>query len=346
MAKVVTSEGLTDFVQTGKATEIIADPRRKAPGPAPALEIVKTPGTTELSSPGAEQPAKEPAVEAKEPPKAEETGLESEDQDLPTRAKNRIGKKHYEMMTAKTDAAAARAEAEESERFAENLFNEREQWRLKAEALQRRSEELETKTKPPVEEAKEPDPQDAKYRDAKGEFDWLQFSRDNAAFAAKKAVDDDRRAQAEGQARARKEESDRLFKERMEKAQGKYADWKQIVEKSPIMLQNECLQFIARSEYGTDIAYFLAKNPEVAEKIRVLDPFVAIAELGILSDQFRKPANKPSPEAAASKTVERPGAPAPITPISTNGTGAINIDPAKMSYKELRAYERERARRH
>lgn len=343
MAKVVTSEGLTDFVQTGKATEIIADQKRKAPGAAPALEIVKTPGTTELSP---ESGSNESAKDPKEPVKAEDTGLEPEDHDLAERAQKRIGKKHYEMMTAKTEAAKAKAEAEESERFAENLFNEREEWKRKAEALEREANELKARVTPAAPQAKEPNPDDPKYKDAKGEFDWLQFSRDNAAYAAKKAVEDERKERLEAQQRDAKAASDAAFKARMEAAVQKYPDWKPVVEKSTIMLQNECLQFIARSEYGTDIAYFLAKNPEVAEKIRVLDPYVAIAELGILSDQFRKPANKPSSEAAASKTVERPGAPAPITPISMNGAGSINVDPAKMTYKELRQYERERARRH
>jgi hypothetical protein len=340
MAKVVTSEGLSDFVQTGKATEVIADQKRKLPGAAPALEIVKTPGTTELS------PESEPKEPPKEPPKVEDTGLEPEDHDLAERAKKRIGKKHYEKVMAEKAAAEARAAAEESDRFAENLFNEREEWKRKAEALEREANELKAKTAPKAPESKEPNPEDPKYKDAKGEFDWLQFSRDNAAYAAKKAVEDERISREE-EARAKaKAESDAKLKARIEAAGKKYADWSQMVEKSPIMLQNECLQFIARSEYGTDIAYFLAKNPEVAEKIRVLDPYVAIAELGILSDQFRKPAHKASPEEAAAKTVERPGAPAPITPISTNGQGSINVDPAKMSYKELRAYERERARRH
>ena len=120
----------------------------------------------------------------------------------------------------------------------------------------------------------------------------------------------------------------------------------EVVGNSPIILQNEALQYIAQSEYGTDIAYFLAKNPERAEKIKALHPIRAIAELGKIETGFEKPAESVSAQAqATSKTVERQGAPAPITPISTSGTGSIVLDPAKMDYKQLRAYEREKAKR-
>ena len=75
------------------------------------------------------------------------------------------------------------------------------------------------------------------------------------------------------------------------------------------------------------------------------------AIFGKIETSFEKPANTvagktvATDSTATSRTVEPKGAPPPITPISTSGTGSINVDPAKMSYKELRQYERERNRK-
>ena len=121
----------------------------------------------------------------------------------------------------------------------------------------------------------------------------------------------------------------------------------EVVQKSPVQLDNVGLRFIAKSEYGTDIAYHLAKHSEVAEAINGLgDPDLILAAMGELQTTFKKPASKVEPEKvpAASKTVERQGAPAPITPIQLSGSNPPPVDPAKMDFKQLRAYEKERAR--
>ena len=269
----------------------------------------------------------------------EET-IEEEDKDLPERARKRIGKKHYEMKKAQEEAADA-------ERFAEGLFNEREEYRKKVDALEARLREQEAKTASPKPEIKEPNPDDPKYKTDKGEFDWLSFSRETAQYAANKAIEAERAQIAQAQAAKAKEESDKLFAKRLAEATKKYPDWMEVVQKSPVQLDNVGLRFIAKSEYGTDIAYHLAKHSEVAEAINGLgDPDLILAAMGELQTTFKKPASKVEPEKvpAASKTVERQGAPAPITPIQLSGSNPPPVDPAKMDFKQLRAYERERAR--
>jgi len=111
------------------------------------------------------------------------------------------------------------------------------------------------------------------------------------------------------------------------------------------MLQQSVLDYIDLSDYGTDIAYFLAKNPEVAGKIGKLHPIKAVAEVRDLELSLTKPPEKaPTLGAAPSQAAERQGAPAPITPIAASGANPPPIDPAKMSFQQLRAFERERAR--
>ena len=336
MGKVVTSEGLTDFVQTGKPTEVIASTKLKAEKAAP-LEVVGA--NAEKEPEKAAEPAK---VEA------DDTGLEAEDHDLAERAKKRIGKKHYEMKVAQEAAAKAAAEVAEAERFAENLFNERESWRTKAEAAEARAAELEAKNKPAPVVAKKPDPET--FMDDKGQFKAFEYAEALAEYSAKKAVEDDRKAQADAQTKAANEAADAEFRKRMEEATKKTPDWMEVVKGSTVVLPDACLQYIAQSEYGTDIAYFLAKNEDVAAKIKAMHPIRAVAALGKLETSFEKPATKTAEKTeavsspATSKTVEPKGAPAPITPIAT-GAGSVNIDPAKMNFQQLRAYERERHRK-
>jgi hypothetical protein len=341
MPKVISSEGLQTFIETGKPTETIPREKREARPAAPALEMKAGNGA---APPVADAPgtSEEPKAQAKAEAKPEDDlGLDPEDHDLAERAKKRIGKKHYEMKKAQEEASAKAAEAAESERFAEQLFNEREEWRKRAEAAEKARDELKAKAEPPPAALTKPDPE--KYYDDKRNFRAFDYANDLAEYTAKKAIADDR-AEQEKAARAKAEEAQKAeFTKRIAKATEKYPDWQKVVGGSDLVLQNQALQYLSESEYGTDLAYFLAKNRDIAEKIKAMPAIRAIAELGKLETSFEKPANPPAKAEAASPAVERPGAPAPITPISTSGTGTINTDPAKMNFQELRAYRRQQA---
>jgi hypothetical protein len=92
------------------------------------------------------------------------------------------------------------------------------------------------------------------------------------------------------------------------------------------------------------IAYALAKDPELTQRIAKMKPILGLAELGKLEDKLTaKPPKEVIPEPKLEEKVpERGGAPPPITPIATNASGTVNTDPARMSFQELRAYEKQR----
>jgi len=360
MAKVVTSEGIKDFVDSKGATptEVFPTAKRSPPGKAAPIDMRAGDGAAppvvappeEKASPGSEAKSDAP------PEKLEETGLDAEDHDLAERAKKRIGKKHYEMRKAQEEAAKALEEAQDSERFAENLFNEREEWRRRAEAAEKEREELRSKAAPPapaVLPIKAPEQTDAKYWNDKREFQLDAFVSDSVAFkleSDRRQAAADRERELAAKQKAENEAIDRAYASKIEKAKAtKYRDWDDTVAKSDVQLPNAVLDYIRRSEYGVDLAHFLATNKDIADKVRAMHFTLGIAELGKLETSFSQSANSAAAEKttaaalqAAPKTVERPGAPAPITPISTSGTGTIVLDPAKMDFKALRAYERER----
>lgn len=349
MAKVVL--GGKEGAAQGNPTEVFKDEKRPARVAAPPLEMRAGDGAAPpiVDGPGMKA---EPKAEAKEAPKDDEH-IDAEDRDLSDITVEEAQKKARQKITKyanrwQTELRAKEKLAEEvaeSERFAETLFNERESYRKKAEDAEARAAALEA-NKPKAPEFVAPDEKDAKYYNDKGEFQWKAFSTDNAAYEAKKAIAADRTARAEQEAKARSDAEAQAFREKVAKATTKYPDWEKVVTSSPILLPNEALAYITQSDYGTDIAYFLAKNPELGDKIKAMHPIRAIAAIRDIETGFEKPAvSSPQVPDAPSKPVERQGAPPPITPIAMSGTTPVQLDPAKMDFKQLRAYERERRQR-
>jgi hypothetical protein len=351
MAKVVTSDGGV------QSTEVIADKKRPAREAAAPLEVVKQPVAVEIGDSDAKRPAGAADTGNGVAGAKSETavadpndGIDAEDivelaKAEAEKERKRIGKYVARLRAQETLAQTKAQEAADSERFAEQLFNERELERKKSASLEAELQTLRAKNAPAPVELKEPQPEDAKYKNEKGEFDWLKFSDDRSDYKVKKALEADRDQQRQAQETVRLEAARIDRQKKVDAAVKKHSDWMQVVPNSPITLPQSVLDYIDLSEYGTDIAYFLAKNPDVAGKIRELHPIKAVAEVRDLELSLTKqPAKATSQVAAPSEAAERQGAPAPITPIAASGANPPPIDPAKMDYKQLRAYERERAR--
>lgn len=351
MGKVVTSEGLQEFIQSGTVTHV--ENHKPSRAPAVPLEVKKDTPTTDI---GDGKKPDEPKAEKTEPKETREPdeGLEAEDNDLPERVRTRIGRKHAAMKAAQALADSRAAEVTESDRFAEQQFNERKLIESREAALQERIRELEAKQPQkaaPAEPAK-PTADDKnddgtwKYRDASGQVDWDKYTDAKAEYAAdlKQRQYEARQAQERGEA-ANAEAAARV-KAHADKARKAHPDFDTVMAKvantDADRVPQFVLNYIFESEHGAEIAYHLAKNPEESKRIATLKPILGLAELGTLAATLSKPVSANT--GAAPVVRERGGAPPPITPLSGSGTGSVNTDPAKMNFKELRAYERERAR--
>lgn len=356
MAKVTVGgkEGMALSASGQSTTEVFKDEKRPARVAAPPLEMKAGDGAAPPIVDGPGEKNDKPKVDAptdKSP--AGDDHIDAEDRDLSDITVEEAQKKARQKITKyanrwQTELRAKEKLAEEvaeSERFAENLFNEREAYRKKAEDAEARANALEAQ-KPKAPEFVAPDEKDPKYYNDKGEFQWKAFSTDNAAYEAKKAIAADRQARAEQEAKDKAQAEAQAFSEKVAKAEKKYPDWKKVVLNSPILLPNEALAYITQSDYGIDIAYFLGNNQELGDKIKAMHPIRAIAAIRDIETSFEKPAvsSAPAPD-APSKPAERQGAPPPITPIQITGTTPVQMDPAKMDFKQLRAYERDRVKR-
>ena len=83
---------------------------------------------------------------------------------------------------------------------------------------------------------------------------------------------------------------------------------------------------IMTSELGPDLRYYLAQNPDKAQRLNFLAPIVAVRELGkieaeIIGSKGARPAVRPS------------NAPAPIRPVSGNGV-VVETDLEKLPQEE------------
>jgi hypothetical protein len=341
MGKVVTSQGLQDFVSSGKF-EQVTDHK---PGKAPEVKVEAKP----------EVKAEEPKIETKDPePKQAELNTENEGWEdfteeerkiLGERATAKFNKKHRAMKEAQEAAA-------ENERFAEQQFNERRLAEKRAQEAEDRAKALEAQVAPKAvePELKEPSETDPKYvKD--GQFDWKAYSKDVAKFEAAQAVADERKKQADERAAAERNELEARVKASADVARKAHSDYDQVISSvkgTPAdQVPQYVLNYLLESPNAGEVAYFLAKNPEESARISKLKPILGLAELGKLEDRLTKPV---APAKAAEPVVvarsERGGAPAPITPLNGEGVSGVVTDPSKMDFKQLRAYERARRAKH
>lgn len=92
-------------------------------------------------------------------------------------------------------------------------------------------------------------------------------------------------------------------------------------------IHNVALESIMESEVGPQIAYHLATNPNLAQKISKLSPAQALKEIGKLEAKFEKP-----PEKVAVSTTKKIST-APASAKTPNGTSP-GKDPSQMTPEE------------
>ena len=163
--------------------------------------------------------------------------------------------------------------------------------------------------------------------------------RDDEAFtqaqidhlAEKKAAEKlAQRERAEQQERATES-----FLEKAEKAQERYPDYHAVVGNPALAINDGMVEFIAESDVGADVAYWLGKNPIKSAQIAQMSPMKAARELSRIEAEIAS-----KPKANPSK------APEPISPVGTRGKSSASALPSdEDDINTWMQKERERARR-
>jgi hypothetical protein len=131
------------------------------------------------------------------------------------------------------------------------------------------------------------------------------------------------RSQAEQIEAQRKQAVNVAWRESVEEAKSRYADFEAVAYHAPI--SDGVAAMIAESDVGPDVAYYLGKNPAIAKQISEAHPLEAARALGRIEATVTQSRAKPATSA-----------PPPITPIK--GGSVATKDPAKMSFAEFKAY--------
>ena len=332
MAKVVTSQGLNEFIESGKTENMKEAPKVEQTKEAPKLEQVET--------------------KVAPPPEEKETPVEADGDLMPEetleQAKAKIAKKHRELKAEKALRQRIQEERDENERLAENQYNQRRLVESERDRLSGELEQLKIRAAP-VPDAntiKAPDKDDPKFKNEKGEFQWDKFTDAQAEFR----VEQFKRQQAEQAAQAAEAQIAVQVKTRMDAAAAKYPDFAEVINaRTETDIPPYVMQFLKESEQVGELTYYFAKNREELTKILKLSPIMALARLGKIESRFEpKDDAKETPKVDVKvepKAERTSTAPPPITPISSQSAGTVVTDPSKMDFKQLRAFEREKNKR-
>lgn len=326
--QVVTKENLQTLIQTGSVpefkspevkTEAKVETKAEIKPEAKPDEAIKPVEKIEADKP--DKPRGEDGkfkAEAKpEEGKAEvktEPQIEDDDVKLTKKIEKIIGKKHREMKEAQEFGAteARRAIAAEQRAAA-----------LEAELSKLRGTKSEG-AKPDG----EPNPEDFK---TVGEYTraLVKYEAEQAGKLGKAQAETSKQQEA---ANAQITQ----FAKRQEAFMQQTADYAEVLEDAP-EVPPIAGQYIIESDFGPQLAYHLAKNPDVIARLQKLSPPRVIAELGKLETKFEET----KPKEVASNGVSK--APAPIQPLEAKST-PVNKDPSKMNFSELRAYRQQQER--
>lgn len=130
--------------------------------------------------------------------------------------------------------------------------------------------------------------------------------------------------------RKKAEEADRrqeAFLEKAEKASERYPDFQAVVGNPNLQINEAMVEFLADSDHGGELAYFLGKNLMKAAQIAQMTPIKAARELTRIEAELAQPPKTSN-------------APPPINPIGSNKSSGQK-DPTDMSPSEFAKWRKE-----
>lgn len=159
-----------------------------------------------------------------------------------------------------------------------------------------------------------------------------QYVAAKAEYIAKKQIESTltarERAQAEQREAAERTKTADSWNKRMAAATAEMPDFEEVLASSDVPMTPPMQQAIMESDIGPKLAYYLANNPDEAEKIAGMSPIGAIRTLGRIEERL----------STAKPEVKTTDAPPPIKPVGARST--VSKDPGKMSDAEYEKWRK------
>lgn len=149
--------------------------------------------------------------------------------------------------------------------------------------------------------------------------DWKTSQKIAEAVKSQRAATAQERQQAEAMELARS------WAGKQETARKEIADYDEVMGGADTVVAPYVTDAILTSDRGPEVAYHLAKNPALAEKLNRLNPLAAAREIGRIEAALEK----------SSPGTTRAAPPAPAR--TTRSSATTTNDPTKMSHEEYRA---------
>lgn len=154
------------------------------------------------------------------------------------------------------------------------------------------------------------------------------------------------RQQQEQQARmsAAQQQMQDNWTRRLNAAKADLQDFDEVVGKSEIDLPNHLYVALVESDTGPELAYYLAKNPDEAQRLKAMSPTAALRMLGKLEDRLAEEEAPAKDEKKESPKPETSKAPPPIEPLKDAST-PVEKPTDKMTYQEYKAHRQAQRKR-
>lgn len=321
--QVVTPENFQQLIETGKVDDFkppeAAKPTEKTEKPGEVTETAKTP---ERAADGKFTKAADGDKTSAAPESDDDEGEEG----LSETVRRKIAKKHRSM--------------KEAEEFARSSYGKQLAAETRAEKLQRELEEERAKSRPATEKAKEPKPEDF--------ATVAEYSRALAKFWAAEEIQSERDKAEKQRLADAKAAREQEFAKRLADAKKEFTDFDEVMGSiagtEMDRVHTDVVEYLQESDHGARLMYHLAKDKDTLDRLRKLSPRRFIAELGKLETKWEKQPETAAKLSEVASTASGPAvskAPAPIQPLDGK-SATIEKDPSKMSFQELREFERKR----
>lgn len=228
-------------------------------------------------------------------------------------------------------------------RFSE-LTEKRRAAEERAERAERELAELKAKSEP--KEAKEPIDSDIGPRPKRSEYtDPDDYDDALVEWSSAKAAKELKAEEAKAKAEEKTKKIVADWQKRLEKAKVDLPDFEDMMRSSKAAVSDPARDAIIESEFGPQIAYALAEDDDLAEKVTDMKPADQLKWIGRQEDKFERLAEqaktkdetKDEPKA---EVKERKAPPAPISPVKGGKTPDNPVNAPgefKGTYQEWRA---------